>query len=222
MDELASLELRIKEKLAAAEARRRESQEALKSEMAARDDRLASFDRAASRLMERVVRPRVTRLASCFPNAHVEKPGAVENQCTCRLDHTAEYPASTKLDIGLSAGGDVQSVIVTFALDILPVFFEFKGHDQLVLPLDAIDEATVATWLDEKLLGFVDAYLRLPLVEQYQQENVVFDPVCGMRINMGDAGASIEYQGKTYYFCVEECRDRFLHDPVRYAGGQGA
>ncbi|MBI2827192.1 MAG: YHS domain-containing protein [Planctomycetia bacterium] len=41
-----------------------------------------------------------------------------------------------------------------------------------------------------------------------------------MRINMGDAGGSVEYQGRTYYFCVEQCRDKFLRDPVRYASGQ--
>lgn len=27
-----------------------------------------------------------------------------------------------------------------------------------------------------------------------------------------------QYKGETYYFCSDECRDRFLKDPGRYAG----
>jgi len=219
VDDLTDLELQIKDRLASAQARHKQSQEALRHAMSARDERVRLFDQAARRLMEQVIRPRIAKLASCFPNAHVEKPGAVENKCTCRFDHTGEYPASTQMDIGLSTSGDVQSVIVTYSLDILPVFFQFDGHDQLELPLDPVEDAAVASWLDKRLLGFVDTYLRLPLVEQYQQENITIDPVCGMRINCSDAGASAEYQGKTYYFCVEECYQKFLQDPVRYAGG---
>jgi YHS domain-containing protein len=219
MDDLVSLEQQIKERLASAQSRHQQSQEALRRAMTARDERVKLFEEAARRLMEQVIRPRIVTLSSCFPNAHIEKSGPVENKCTCRFDHTGEYPASTQLEISLSTGGDVQNVIVTYSLDILPVFFQFEGHNQLELPLDASEDEAVASWLDERLLGFVDTYLQLPLVEQYQQENISIDPVCGMRINCSDAGASAVYKGKTYHFCVEECQQKFLHDPVRYAGG---
>ena len=42
------------------------------------------------------------------------------------------------------------------------------------------------------------------------------DPVCGMRIDTEDAVASLEHEGKTYYFCSEACRDAFVEDPSRY------
>lgn len=46
---------------------------------------------------------------------------------------------------------------------------------------------------------------------------MVTDPVCGMRIDPDDAAATAEYEGRTYYFCSEACRDRFEADPASYA-----
>jgi Cu+-exporting ATPase len=45
----------------------------------------------------------------------------------------------------------------------------------------------------------------------------VKDPVCGMHIDPATAAASEEYDGKTYYFCSQACRDQFKADPPRYA-----
>jgi len=39
------------------------------------------------------------------------------------------------------------------------------------------------------------------------------DPVCNMDVSPDDAAASFEYEGETYYFCSEKCRDKFQSDP---------
>jgi Cu+-exporting ATPase len=46
---------------------------------------------------------------------------------------------------------------------------------------------------------------------------MVTDPVCGMRIDAGEAVATAEYEGKTYYFCSQICHDAFMADPESYA-----
>ena len=46
---------------------------------------------------------------------------------------------------------------------------------------------------------------------------MVTDPVCGMRIDEDDAAATAEFEGRTYYFCSEACRDSFVSDPASYA-----
>ena len=43
------------------------------------------------------------------------------------------------------------------------------------------------------------------------------DPVCGMSIEENKAAATVTHQGRTYYFCSESCRSKFLQDPQRYA-----
>src|SRR6476659_3244413 len=45
---------------------------------------------------------------------------------------------------------------------------------------------------------------------------MVIDPVCGMRIEAGDAAATAEYEGQTYYFCSEGCRQLFASNPSVY------
>lgn len=42
------------------------------------------------------------------------------------------------------------------------------------------------------------------------------DPVCGMEVEPQHAAASYEYNGTTYYFCSEGCRDAFQNHPERF------
>jgi hypothetical protein len=41
------------------------------------------------------------------------------------------------------------------------------------------------------------------------------DPVCGMSVDRSKA-PTVEYAGRTFYFCSEECRSKFEADPERY------
>lgn len=45
----------------------------------------------------------------------------------------------------------------------------------------------------------------------------VKDLVCGMEFEEETASATLEYKGKTYYFCSPGCRDKFAADPEKYA-----
>jgi Cu(I)/Ag(I) efflux system membrane fusion protein len=48
----------------------------------------------------------------------------------------------------------------------------------------------------------------------------VKDPICGMEVdpkNSKGAGLFIEHGGKSYYFCMPECKQEFEKDPARYA-----
>lgn len=43
------------------------------------------------------------------------------------------------------------------------------------------------------------------------------DPICGMMVEKGEAAATSQHKGKTYYFCAVGCKKRFDADPDRYA-----
>jgi YHS domain-containing protein len=49
----------------------------------------------------------------------------------------------------------------------------------------------------------------------------VKDPVCGMQIEKEDAVARVEYNGKAYYFCSEDCSSEFEDNPEDYADEGG-
>jgi uncharacterized membrane protein YraQ (UPF0718 family)/YHS domain-containing protein len=42
------------------------------------------------------------------------------------------------------------------------------------------------------------------------------DPVCKMQVRISDAPAKAEYNGKTYYFCMQGCKESFLSTPAKY------
>ena len=42
------------------------------------------------------------------------------------------------------------------------------------------------------------------------------DPVCGMRVDPGQAAAQTVYDGVAYYFCSEACRRAFEEDPEQF------
>ena len=48
--------------------------------------------------------------------------------------------------------------------------------------------------------------------------DVVRDPVCGMEINLENAEERSEYQGEIFYFCSDQCRNKFDKAPGRFIG----
>ncbi|MFC6723024.1 permease [Halobium palmae] len=66
------------------------------------------------------------------------------------------------------------------------------------------------------LMAFGFVYLTPDEVIEQARENIqdendstVQDPVCGMEIDPDEANYSTEYDGETYYFCSESCKDSF-------------
>ena len=47
----------------------------------------------------------------------------------------------------------------------------------------------------------------------------VRDPVCGMDVNPKDAAGTLDYRGKTYFFCSPSCIEKFRAGPERFLGG---
>lgn len=48
--------------------------------------------------------------------------------------------------------------------------------------------------------------------EMEQTGHTAIDPICGMMVNTNEAAASETFNGKTYYFCRTECRDKFREE----------
>lgn len=48
------------------------------------------------------------------------------------------------------------------------------------------------------------------------------DPVCGMQMEPDNIASETNYEGKSYYFCSDDCRKKWDADPGRYAGKEMA
>jgi YHS domain-containing protein len=219
MAELSDLEQKIKAKLALSEERKALRQDHLRQLMAEVEVGHQRYTAVADRLMQAVIRPRVEKLKALFENARMPEPRNSRHNCCCQFEHCPRFPVTASLEIGVTRDGEVKTVLLQYHMDILPVFFPLEGRDQLSMPLDEVDEERAAAWVEAKILHFVDTYLRVERADSYQAENIVTDPVCGMRVNKAFAPAQMTHRGQTYYFCVPECRARFAEDPDRYLAG---
>jgi YHS domain-containing protein len=221
MGTLERLDRRIKERIAAGEEARERRRDRMREVMDDTEERLRRYTEVADRLTQEVIRPRLERLAACFDNARAPEDRNSRHTSVYEFERTLRYPATATLELAVTRDGDAAKVRIEYNLKILPVFFVYTGEDRLVMGLDEVDMDKAAAWVEDKLLEFVDAYVQLESADQYQAENTVADPVCGMRVNRADAPASMEYRGAKYYFCVEECRRRFAEDPEKYAAASG-
>jgi len=54
-----------------------------------------------------------------------------------------------------------------------------------------------------------------------EMAEMVTDVICGMPVRPGEAAATSEFSGETYYFCSTVCKARFDAAPHIYAAGGG-
>jgi len=48
------------------------------------------------------------------------------------------------------------------------------------------------------------------------------DPVCGMELEPDTAEYTVDYDGRTYYFCSADCLEAFEDSPEEYAADEQA
>jgi YHS domain-containing protein len=222
MSDLNKLEQWIKDKLAVTEQRRRLKENHLQKLMVDFEQGHQQFVAAADRLVETVLGPALRKLTDCFGNAELECDSNGRHHCVCTFHHSDRFPAHVKLELAVSRDGQCETLLLLYDVEILPVFFQFQHEDRLGMPLGSVSDEQAAAWVEKKIVEFVETYLRLETVDQYHTENMVLDPVCGMRINKTHAPAKMEYNGQKYYFCLEECRRKFAAQPSQYLAAGSA
>jgi YHS domain-containing protein len=117
--------------------------------------------------------------------------------------------ARIRLRLSASTDQDVRKLVLDYNLEILPILMKFDSHAQAEWPLDAIDRQAIANWVDDRIVDFVKTYLSLHENEYYLKDHMVEDPIAGVRFPKFAAAATLEAEGKTWYFIGEETRREF-------------
>ncbi len=209
MDEKNRLAKRILDRLDQHQQELAITQQQLDSKMKELLD-LRSHQAAVSKIdIGAIILPRMMELASHFDNAKVEVLNVdADSNCICVFNHTPRFPATVKLSIALLPA-DGKRLIVRYSLTILPELMEFNRNIEMGFSLEG-DEKKLADWVDDRIIEFVDTYLRLETHPLYQKDNMVVDIVCGMRISSTAATSTLEQAGRTFYFCSENCKEAFI------------
>jgi hypothetical protein len=120
------------------------------------------FEHLASHLLTTVIRPRLEILGSYFPVADLVENEA-PHHCTCWISYTRRVPATTKVAIAVEHDVARERVVVCYDVRMTPMLLKVTEHDELTLAFGDMEDALVADWIEERLLEFLDAYLRIDL-----------------------------------------------------------
>ena len=86
---------------------------------------------------------------------------------------------------------------------------QFDSHAEFVTPIDAMDEAGLTRWLDDRIVGFVELYIQIHEGEFFDKAEYVEDPVAGVKFPRFAAGATLDHGGTTYFFIDDTTRAEF-------------
>jgi hypothetical protein len=117
--------------------------------------------------------------------------------------------ARVGLKFSATTDRDVRKLILNYDLEIIPVLMHYIPHEELEFPLNAVDKEAAAKWVEDRIVEFLKSYLSLGENEYYLKENMVEDPIANVRFPSVAAAATLDWQGKKFYFVGEETRREF-------------
>jgi hypothetical protein len=177
-------------------------------EFAGREQRLEKFAALVEELSG-VWRPRLEALKAKFGDKVRVAPTITPGRRSAEYKFTTDLARIT-LRFSACTDEDVRNAIVAYDLEILPILMKFDSHDEIKLPIDAVDREALGNWIDDRIVGFVKTYLSLHQNTYYLKGHMVEDPVAKIQFPKFAAGATLARGGKTVYFIDEKTRDDYV------------
>ena len=199
---------------------------------------VAMGDQMAADVLERfsgIVREVVTRwegrvvkqIGDAFMLTFPEPRSAVA--CALEIEHrTAEEPQFPAVRSGLHWGqvlyreGDYVGVTVNIAARAAA---EAQRHEVLVTAAvrreaGSLSDAEFVPLGTRRLKGLADDIELFQVLRRAGQggKQRQVDPVCGMELGVEEVAAKLSLEGQERVFCSQECLQRFVAAPERYAG----
>lgn len=204
---LDDLRSRIDAEFVAAEQKIKEFRAQKVQEWQQREERLQRFEKLLEE-MTSLWRPRLEALAQRFGERVNVEPDVTPSRRQATLAFQSNV-ARIQLRFAAFPDQEVRQVFFTYDLEIIPILIKFDSHDQIAFPLESIDRTALGAWLDDRILSFVRTYLQVHQDQHYQKEQLVEDPIAGVRFPRYAAAATMEWKGKPVYFISEDTRKEF-------------
>jgi YHS domain-containing protein len=207
MPDINSLASRIDAEFSAVEDKLKKFQTEQVQEHKQRQQRLDQLGKVFDQLSD-IWKPRLELLVKKFGDRVQATPRIVPSTREVAFDFQSRV-ARVRLKFSASADRDVQKLILRYHLEIVPVLMQFKPHDEVEFPLNAVDKEAVAKWIDDRIVDFVQTYFSMGENEIYLKDQMVEDPIAHVQFPKVAAAATLDWQGKKFYFIGEETRREF-------------
>jgi YHS domain-containing protein len=169
--------------------------------------RLEKLGKVFDQLRE-IWRPRLELLFKKFEGRVQAKPHIAPSSREASFEFQSRL-ARVRLKLAAFTDRDIDNVILSYDLEIIPVLMRFKQHDEIAFPLDKVDKEAATKWIDDRIMDFVQTYFSMGENEIYLKDHMVEDPIIHVSFPKIAAATTLEWKGKTYYFVGEETRREF-------------
>ncbi|MEO2091246.1 MAG: hypothetical protein ABGY75_17430 [Gemmataceae bacterium] len=207
MSDTSDLTARIDGVITATKDKMKSAQQDLLQDYQDRQKRLERFTAALPKLQE-VTKPRLELLAKRFGERVQITPHLSGNTRATKFAFKSPL-AQIVMAFSGSPDREAKNVVVEFDLQIIPTLMQFESHAEFTTPIDNPDLAGFGKWLDDRIVGFVETFMKMHETEYYTKDQYVEDPVAKVRFPKFAAGATLERDGQTYYFVDELTKQEF-------------
>ncbi len=207
MSDISNLASRIDAEFSAIEEKVKQFQVGQVEAHKERQQRLEQLGKVFDQLSD-IWRPRLELLVKKFEGRVQATPRIVPSTREATFDFQSHL-ARVRLKLSAFTDRDIQKLILSYDLEIVPVLMQFKHHDEVEFPLDKVDKKAVAKWIDDRIVDFVQTYFSMGENEIYLKDYMVEDPIAHVRFPKQAAATTLEWQGQKFYFIGEETRREF-------------
>ncbi|HLN31355.1 MAG TPA: hypothetical protein VK395_26680 [Gemmataceae bacterium] len=207
MSGINNLASRIDAEFSAVEEKIKKLQVEQVEEHKKRQQRLEQLGKLFDQLRD-IWRPRMELLVKKFEGRVQATPRIVPSTREATFDFQSRL-ARVRLKLSAFTDRDIQKLILSYDLEIIPVLMRFKHHDEVEFPLDKVDKQAVAKWFDDRIVDFVQTYFSMGENEIYLRDSMVEDPIAHLRFPKQAAATTLEWQGQKFYFIGEETQSEF-------------
>jgi YHS domain-containing protein len=207
MNDVSSLASQIDAEFTAVAEKVKKFQSTQVEEHKERQKRLDQLGKTFDELRE-IWRPRLELLTKKFGDRVKATPRIVPSTREATFEFQSSL-ARVRLKLSAFTDRDIRKLVLAYDLEIIPVLMRYTPHAEVEFPLGTIDKDAVAKWFDERIVDFVRTYLSLGETDIYLQDQMVEDPIAKVRFPKQAAAATLDWQGKKFYFVGDETRREF-------------
>jgi YHS domain-containing protein len=207
MADVSNLINRISAEFTAQQEKQKRAMEDYQQWYRDRSRRLETFAKVLDGLRD-VWRPRLEALSKQFGERVKVAPRLEPSRREAIFEFQSPL-AKIRLRFSATTDRDITKLVLASDLEIVPILTRFEPHAELEFPLDAVDQQALGNWIDDRIVAFVRTYLSLHENDLYLKDQMVEDPVAHVRFPKFAAGATLDHDGKTYYFIGEDTRREF-------------
>jgi hypothetical protein len=207
MSDINDLLTRIDGAIATVKDRTRQHAQEQLQEYAERQKQLEPYEQAQARVVE-VAKPRLEALAARLGERLAVTPLVSPTRRSVKFEFQSPQACIT-LTFSVAPDRQLKNVVVAYDLDLLPVLMQYESHAEFISPIDALDTAGLAKWLDDRIVGFVEFFIGLSDHKVYATAEYVTDPIVQVRFPKFAAAATLEHEGQKYFFIDERTRQDF-------------